>query len=250
MKIGQVGIDLIKKYEGCRLEAYLCPAGKWTIGWGHTVGVYQGQTITQEEADRIFLNDIQVYVKAVNKYVDKYNFTQNQFDALVSFAYNCGTGALANVMSCCNTKQEIADECKLYVKGNGVTLPGLVKRRQEEYDLFVKDGVGNTAPQETTRPQLTTYTVKSGDTLSEIAARFGTSVSTICNINGIGNPNLIYPGQVIKLVGTAATYYTVQSGDTLSGIASKYGTTYQAIAALNNIANPNLIYAGQKLRVK
>ena len=254
MNIGNNGIQLIKKYEGCRLTAYRAVPGEQylTIGWGHYgADVYEGQTITQEEADRIFLNDIQVYVNAVNKYVDKYNFTQNQFDALVSFAYNCGTGALANVMSCCNTKQEIADECKLYNKGaGGVLLQGLVKRRQEEYDLFVKDGVGNTAPQETARPQLTTYTVQSGDTLSEIAVRFGTTVSDICIVNGITNPNIIYVGQVLKLVGTAAAYYTVQSGDTLSGIASKYGTTYQAIAALNNIANPNLIYAGQKLRVK
>lgn len=100
----------------------------------------------------------------------------------------------------------------------------------------------------------TTYTVKSGDTLSGIAAKFGTTYQKIAADNGIANPNIIYPGQVLKINGGGSTQtnntgreYIVKSGDTLSGIAAKFGTTYQKIARDNNIANPNVIYPGQKL---
>jgi LysM repeat protein len=107
-----------------------------------------------------------------------------------------------------------------------------------------------------------TYTVKKGDTLSGIAAKYGTTYQQLAAINGIKNPNLIYPGQVIKLTGSApkpaakpaakpsAQYYTVQKGDNLTKIAKKYGTTVQQIVAWNGIKNPNLIYPGQKFRVK
>lgn len=102
-----------------------------------------------------------------------------------------------------------------------------------------------------------TYTVKSGDTLSAIAAKYGTTYQYLAQINGIANPNLIYPGQVLKVTGTASApqtstsvVYTVKSGDTLSGIAAKYGTTYQHLASINGISNPNLIYPGQKIKIK
>ena len=100
-----------------------------------------------------------------------------------------------------------------------------------------------------------TYTVQSGDTLSGIASRFGTSYQKIASDNGIANPNLIYPGTVLRIYGGGSapsgggTTYTVVSGDTLSGIAAKFGTTYQKIAADNGIANPNLIYPGQVLKI-
>ena len=99
-----------------------------------------------------------------------------------------------------------------------------------------------------------TYIVQSGDTLSGIAAKFNTSVNDLVELNGIDNPNLIYPGQELKLNSNSEdnveVYYTVMSGDTLSGIADKYGTTYQEIAEMNGINNPNLIYPGQKLRIE
>jgi lysozyme len=97
------------------------------------------------------------------------------------------------------------------------------------------------------------YTVKSGDTLSGIAAQFGTTYQKIAADNGIADPNKIYPGQVLKINGGAAPSggqtYTVKSGDTLSGIASKYGTTYQRLAQINGIADPNKIYPGQVLKI-
>ena len=98
----------------------------------------------------------------------------------------------------------------------------------------------------------TAYTVQSGDTLSGIAAKFGTTYQAIAALNGISNPNLIYPGQVLKIPsssGNSNKTYTVQKGDTLSGIAAKFGTTYQVIAALNGISNPNKIYVGQVLKI-
>lgn len=109
------------------------------------------------------------------------------------------------------------------------------------------------APKPAPKPATSnTYTVRSGDTLSGIAAKYGTTYQHLAAINNIANPNLIYPGQVLKVTGSAkpaTRTYTVRSGDTLSGIAAKYGTTYQAIAAKNNIANPNLIYPGQVLQI-
>lgn len=102
-------------------------------------------------------------------------------------------------------------------------------------------------------PATSTYTVQSGDTLSSIAAKFGTNYQALASLNGISNPNLIYVGQVLRVNGSASTgsvYYTVRAGDNLSAIASRYGTSYQSIAALNGLANPNLIYAGQTLKIK
>ena len=101
----------------------------------------------------------------------------------------------------------------------------------------------------------TSYTVKSGDTLSGIASRYGTTYQELARINNISDPNLIYPGQVLKINSSSKSsetinYYTVKSGDTLSSIASKYKTTYQKIAADNGISNPDLIYPGQKLVIK
>lgn len=119
-----------------------------------------------------------------------------------------------------------------------------------------------TKPQTENKPStpqtsVQTYTVKSGDTLSAIAVKYGTTYQHLAEINGIANPNLIYPEQVLKVTGTAgapqadtSVVYTVKSGDTLSGIAVKYGTTYQHLASINGIANPNLIYPGQKIRIK
>ena len=99
----------------------------------------------------------------------------------------------------------------------------------------------------------TTYTVKAGDTLSGIASKYGTTYQELARINNIANPNVIYPGQVIKINrGTVEKTYTVKSGDTLSGIASKYGTTWQKLYEKNKsvIGNdPNLIKPGQVLKI-
>ena len=98
-----------------------------------------------------------------------------------------------------------------------------------------------------------TYIVKSGDTLSGIANKYGTTYQELARKNNISNPNLIHPGQVLKIscseVSQAVQTYTVKSGDTLSEIASRYGTTYQELAKKNGISNPNLIHPGQVLKI-
>ena len=91
------------------------------------------------------------------------------------------------------------------------------------------------------------YVVKSGDTLSKIAAKYNTTYQELAAYNNISNPSLIYVGQKIKIPG--AKVYIVKSGDTLSGIAAKYGTTYQVLAAYNNISNPSLIRVGQEIKI-
>lgn len=127
-----------------------------------------------------------------------------------------------------------------------VDYPTLIKNKG-------KNGYGtatvNTKPKE---PTVKTYTVVSGDNLSTIANRFGTTVGEICRLNNIDNPNLIYPGQVLILAGVVnnTINYTVKAGDNLSSIADKYDTTWQAIAKLNGLSNPSLIYPGQNLRIR
>lgn len=132
MEIGQAGIDLIKQHEGCRLTAYRCPAGVWTIGYGHTGSdVKQGMVITQAEADRLLQQDLERFEKNVMKFNNKYHWTQNEFDALVSFAFNIGSinQLTANKT---RTKDQIAQAMLLYNKAAGKVLPGLTKRRQAE----------------------------------------------------------------------------------------------------------------------
>ena len=101
----------------------------------------------------------------------------------------------------------------------------------------------------------TTYIVQAGDTLSEIAQRFGTTYQHLAAINGISNPNIIHVGDRIVIDGVVSAqssdeYYTVQRGDTLSGIAERYGTSYQYLAYINGISDPNKIYVGDTIRVK
>ncbi len=98
-------------------------------------------------------------------------------------------------------------------------------------------------------PTAGVHLVKSGETLSGIAAKYGTTYQTLASLNGLANPNYIYVGQQLKVSGVASINrsYTVRSGETLSGIAAKLGTTYQALAQKNGLSNPNLIYAGQQL---
>ena len=136
MHISDKGLALIKAYEGCRLAAYLCPAGKWTIGYGHTAGVVQGMTITQAQTDAFLKQDIEKFEKLVEKYNGKYNWNQNEFDALVSFAFNIGS---IDQLTAKGTRDRATIAAKLleYHKSGGKVLPGLLKRRKEEQALFL-----------------------------------------------------------------------------------------------------------------
>lgn len=139
-RIGQAGLALIKQYEGCRLAAYRCAAGVWTIGYGHTAGVHSGMTITQAQADAYLQQDIAKFAGYVNNpaYVPiTTNLNQNQFDALVSFAFNLGAG---NLRKLCKgrTAAQIALAMPSYNKAAGKVLAGLTRRRKAEQALFNK----------------------------------------------------------------------------------------------------------------
>ena len=118
-------------------------------------------------------------------------------------------------------------------------------------NIYLDEKTSANTPTVTTpvAPSTGTYTVKSGDTLSGIAAKYGTTYQSLASLNGISDPNKIYVGQVIKLTGTSIEY-TVKAGDTLSEIASKYGVTTSSLVSLNGIKNANLIYVGQKIKIK
>ena len=137
-RIGQAGRSLIKQYEGCRLAAYKCSAGVWTIGYGHTAGVHSGMTITQAQADAYLQQDVAKFEGYVNNptYVPiTENLNQNQFDALVSFAFNLGAG---NLRKLCKgrTAAQIALAMPSYNKAAGKVLAGLTRRRKAEQALF------------------------------------------------------------------------------------------------------------------
>lgn len=137
-KIGQAGLNLIKEFEGCRLKAYQCAAGVWTIGYGHTAGVKQGQTITQAQAESFLKQDCEKFEKYVNNatYVPiTESLNQNQFDALMSFAFNCGAYNLKKLCAGRNATQ-IANALSKYNKAAGKTLNGLVRRRAAEVALI------------------------------------------------------------------------------------------------------------------
>lgn len=140
MRTSQDGIDLIKRFESCRLNAYQDSRGIWTIGWGHTHGVCEGMTETQDEANADLAADLEEYETYVNAYVTV-PLRQNQFDALVSFCYNLGPGTLkrSDLLAFVNAErfQQAADAFLEYVHADGQVLPGLVRRRQAERSLFL-----------------------------------------------------------------------------------------------------------------
>lgn len=140
-QVSEKGVALVAKFEGCQLQAYRCPAGVWTIGYGHTEGVQSGQRLSSiEEAKRLLKSDLQKYADYVNEYAQngtiQFALNQNQFDALTSFCYNCGKGNLKALVSG-RDATTVADKMLLYNKGGGMTLAGLTRRRAEERKLFL-----------------------------------------------------------------------------------------------------------------
>jgi len=151
MKTSQKGIDLIKSFEGCRLNAYKAVPSEqyFTIGYGHYgPDVSPGMKITQDQAEMLLGMDLKKYEQAVDKVTLKLN--QNQYDALVSFAYNCGVGNLSKLVLG-RDYQQIADAMLLYNKSGGQVLEGLARRRRAERDLFTEGGIekktGNPYPE-------------------------------------------------------------------------------------------------------
>lgn len=133
------GIKLIKEFEGFEPRAYYCPANVLTIGYGHTRGVKQGQVINETQAEKLLRTDLVIFEQDVNKLV-KVKINQNQFDALVSFAFNCGSRALSTstLLKKLNAGDYAgaASEFERWNKAGGRELAGLTRRRKAERYLF------------------------------------------------------------------------------------------------------------------
>ena len=139
MNISKEGLSLIKKFEGCELEAYLCPAGVWTIGYGHTKDVKEGDKINKDEADYLLQEEMIEYESYINDFVEV-PLEQNQFDALCSWVYNLGPTNLKNstMLRVLNEEKyaDVPQEIKRWNKAGGEVLDGLIKRREAEAKMF------------------------------------------------------------------------------------------------------------------
>lgn len=224
MSLSSVGLDLIKSHEGLRTSAYQDPVGVWTIGYGHTGTAKPGQKITEAQAGQLLRGDVGWAENAVRKNV-KVPLTQGQFDSLVSFTFNLGAGALgkSDLVKKLNAGDYAGAQAEFgkYVHAGGRVLPGLVRRRGDEAQMF-----GNQGPQGAAG--------KSASAEQGRADRGGSADRADGNARGSGAPHT----------------HTVKSGDTLWAIARANGVPLKSLIAANpQIANPNLIYPGQKVNV-
>ena len=197
MKINEAGLEIIKKWESCRLTAYKDTGGVLTIGWGHTSAagepkVLPRMKINQQEADAILARDIAIYEAAVTKEVQDH-LNENQFAACVSLCYNIGPGNFAKSSVVRFIKagrmQDAADAFALWNRDNGKILSGLVKRRADEAALFVKEEGKTEAPAQIVEtPQgkpmsLSTTNVAAGvaaaATISASAKEIATNASSV-----------------------------------------------------------------------
>ena len=139
MNISQEGISLIKKFEGCELEAYKCAAGVWTIGYGNTKDVKEGDSILKEDAESMLVHELQKYCNDVDIAV-KVDLKQNEFDALVSWTYNLGPTNLnsSTMLRVLNEGKhdEVPAQIKRWNKASGQVKQGLVRRREAEALMF------------------------------------------------------------------------------------------------------------------
>ena len=199
LKTSEKGMNLIKRFEGLRKTAYLCPSGIWTIGYGHTRGVRKGDIITEEQATAFLIEDVQIVESTVNSInaTYNYNFNQNEFDALVSFGFNCGkTNLLRLVANGTRTVKEISDALLLYNKSNGKTLQGLVNRRKAEQALFLR---------EVTKTEV--QAIK--EILYRVKPNYNIRVEPSINARVIGNSG---QGMLVTIKGKCGTWVLCEKG--------------------------------------
>lgn len=146
MKISNKGLEIIKKSEGLRLKPYFCPAKVKTIGYGHVIRKNEGylnSEITEEEAESLLRKDVVISERGVNSHVTV-KLTQGQFDALVSFVFNLGSGSLAKstllkMLNAGEDSKDVAKQFGRWINAGGKKLSGLIKRREEEARLFLSE---------------------------------------------------------------------------------------------------------------
>jgi GH24 family phage-related lysozyme (muramidase) len=195
MNISQVGVNLIKSFEGLKLEAYKPVPTElyWTIGYGHYGSdVREHQKITSAQAESMLKEDLKVFSYSVSQNV-KHAINQNQFDALVSFCYNVGKEALrtSTLLKKVNAGDFIgaSNEFEKWIHSSGKVLTGLVIRRKAEKALFLKPV-----------DEPIYYTVKKGDTVSEIAQDKGTTTAKLKALNPLmKDVSLIHVGQKLRI---------------------------------------------------
>lgn len=219
-----------------------------------------------EEINNIAFAFLEAVKRLTNKeviiYSDLYN-SQNTFSEELARNYGLWLAYYGDNLSSLETRWENYVGLQYTDRGNVSGVSGGVDRDIYTKEILLDDNelipdVQN--PNDTINTESQYYTVENGDTLGEIAQKFGTTVQEIASINNIENVNLIYPGQNLRILtnstvegeetrGTGSIIYTVQRGNTLSQIAMAYGVSIEHIVEMNNIQNPNLIYPGQKLRI-
>ena len=218
MKTSQNGIDLIKSFEGCRLTAYKCLPSEtyYTIGYGHYgADVKIGMRITQTEAEELLRKDLSKYEYQVSCYENIYHWKQNEYDALVSFAYNIGSIHQLTQYGK-RSKAEIAEKMLLYVNSGGTKIAGLVTRRKRERELFLSS---SSAPAESI-------------TIAKPTLRKGMKNSKQVrilqeNLNKAINASLVIDGSYGALTKQAVTdlqskYYGKSYFDKIDGIYGKH----------------------------
>ena len=247
MITSQKGIDLIKKWEGFKNIAYLDPVGVWTIGYGTTnsdfnitnVRLKQGLYISESLAEKWLKASLnQKYEPLVNKYNKIYNFTQNEFDALVSFCYNIGSIDQLTKNGT-RSKEEIKAHWLAYSNAGGKQLQGLLNRRKDELNLFNSNS--NQAP--------TSFIDIEKLARDVIVGKYGNGEARKIALGSLYTVVQAKVNEILKGNNTSI-YYTVVKGDNLTKIAKKYGVTVKYLKDLNNIPNANLIYVGQKIKIK
>lgn len=225
MIISQVGVDLIKGFEGVILHTYIDAVGVKTIGYGHTGSdAYSGRVITMAQAEAFLKQDLGAFEHAVNDAV-KVSINQNQFDSLVSFSFNVGKGALqsSTLLRKLNSRDYngAASEFLKWNKGGGRVLAGLTRRRQAERDLFLKPSYTPSNP----APAPATPSIPPTTPVTSIPKA----------------PSPFTPRQV---------FHKVQAGDTIAILSRRYGSTQVDIAKWNSLNSKYQIDIGQILRVK
>jgi GH24 family phage-related lysozyme (muramidase) len=262
--IGSAGLALIKKFEGCRLEAYQDVARIWTIGYGHTSGVTAGMNITEVQAEEYLKEDCQRFADAVDGLGRDFN--DNQRDALISFAFNLGENNLKKVTVNNRSCEDIAQAMPLYCSACGEKLQGLVDRRNAEVKLFNTPcasvvaasahvhGIGEVVT-------VSSYYNSSTDEFQKAIYKTLENVTVGRIVDNVHNPYRLDRDGVamgwcndgdIRVDGIqqeSVQIHVVQAGETLSKIARQYGTTVENLVSLNGIGNPNEINVGQPVKI-
>lgn len=187
-KISADGIQFIKDREGLRLKSYDDGGGVWTIGYGHTKGVKKGQIINTAQAEKFLRDDLVEFEGSVDALV-KVELTQNQFDALVSFAFNVGVAAFrkSTLLKVLNQGHygRVPNELSKWVKDNGKVIQGLVKRRALEAALFMDD-VDDAVL--THKPQRATPTIVNKENVTWGAGIAAAVATPVAEISSVGEP--------------------------------------------------------------